>query len=96
MKTSEGGGWKVRSGLAADRIFEVNEAELFAFAGIWDRWKDPSGKHSGNVLDPDHDSKRSLCRRIPTILGGWSLGLIGNASVKNSGNEVELDPRRFR
>jgi len=23
--------------------FEVNEGELFAFAGIWDRWRDPSG-----------------------------------------------------
>jgi putative SOS response-associated peptidase YedK len=23
--------------------FEVNEGELFAFAGIWDRWKNPSG-----------------------------------------------------
>ncbi len=23
--------------------FEVGNAELFAFAGIWDRWKDPSG-----------------------------------------------------
>jgi putative SOS response-associated peptidase YedK len=23
--------------------FEVNDGELFAFAGIWDRWKDPSG-----------------------------------------------------
>ena len=23
--------------------FEVNEGELFTFAGIWDRWKDPSG-----------------------------------------------------
>ena len=23
--------------------FEVSEGELFAFAGIWDRWKDPSG-----------------------------------------------------
>jgi putative SOS response-associated peptidase YedK len=23
--------------------FEVNEGELFAFAGIWERWKDPSG-----------------------------------------------------
>ena len=23
--------------------FEVNEGELFAFAGIWDRWKDASG-----------------------------------------------------
>ena len=23
--------------------FEVNDGELFAFAGLWDRWKDPSG-----------------------------------------------------
>ena len=23
--------------------FEVNEGELFAFAGVWERWKDPSG-----------------------------------------------------
>jgi putative SOS response-associated peptidase YedK len=23
--------------------FEVNDGELFAFAGIWDRWKDPGG-----------------------------------------------------
>jgi putative SOS response-associated peptidase YedK len=24
--------------------FEVNDGRLFAFAGIWDRWRDPSGK----------------------------------------------------
>ena len=24
--------------------FEVNDGQLFAFAGIWDRWKDPSAK----------------------------------------------------
>ena len=24
--------------------FEVNEGELFAFAGIWDQWKDAGGK----------------------------------------------------
>ena len=24
--------------------FEVNDGELFAFAGLWERWKDPSGK----------------------------------------------------
>jgi putative SOS response-associated peptidase YedK len=25
--------------------FEVNEGQLFAFAGIWDRWRDARGKH---------------------------------------------------
>jgi len=24
--------------------FEVNEGKLFAFAGLWDRWRDPSGQ----------------------------------------------------
>jgi putative SOS response-associated peptidase YedK len=24
--------------------FEVNEGKVVAFAGIWDRWKDPSGQ----------------------------------------------------
>jgi putative SOS response-associated peptidase YedK len=24
--------------------FEVNDGELFAFAGLWDRWRDPSGQ----------------------------------------------------
>jgi putative SOS response-associated peptidase YedK len=24
--------------------FEVNEGELFAFAGIWERWKDLTGQ----------------------------------------------------
>jgi putative SOS response-associated peptidase YedK len=25
------------------QCFEVNDGELFAFAGLWERWKDPSG-----------------------------------------------------
>lgn len=36
--------WK-RSGKARHPYcFEVNDGELFAFAGLWDRWRDPSGK----------------------------------------------------
>ena len=35
--------WK-RSGSAKQPyLFEVNDGELFAFAGIWDRWKDATG-----------------------------------------------------
>jgi putative SOS response-associated peptidase YedK len=35
--------WK-RTGTAKQPFcFEVNDGELFAFAGLWDRWKDPSG-----------------------------------------------------
>jgi len=51
--------------------FEVNGGELFAFAGIWDRWKDPSGNWvktcsiltttPNAVTSPIHD-------RMPVIL----------------------------
>ena len=36
--------WK-RDGKAKQPFcFEVNDGELFAFAGLWDRWKNPSGE----------------------------------------------------
>jgi len=51
--------------------FEVNDGELFAFAGLWDRWKDPSGNWirtcsilttaPNAVTSPVHD-------RMPVIL----------------------------
>lgn len=51
--------------------FEVNDGELFAFAGIWDRWKEPNGKvletcsilttTPNAVTSPVHD-------RMPVIL----------------------------
>ena len=60
--------------------FEVNEGELFAFAGLWDRWTDPNGQRvkscsilttTPNVLTaPVHD-------RMPVILDadGYDLWL---------------------
>ena len=51
--------------------FEVNEGELFAFAGLWDGWKDANGKWvktcsilttiPNSVTSPVHD-------RMPVIL----------------------------
>ncbi len=51
--------------------FEVGEGDLFAFAGIWERWKDPSGDDvescsilttAANAVDaPVHD-------RMPVII----------------------------
>jgi putative SOS response-associated peptidase YedK len=51
--------------------FEVNEGKLFAFAGLWDRWKNPNGEwiRSCSILTttpnavtvPVHD-------RMPVIL----------------------------
>jgi putative SOS response-associated peptidase YedK len=36
--------------------FEVNDGELFAFAGLWDRWKDASGNWV-KTCSTDHDPK---------------------------------------
>jgi putative SOS response-associated peptidase YedK len=54
--------------------FEVNGGELFAFAGLWERWKNPSGEWiktcSNAVTAPVHD-------RMPVILDpdGYDLWL---------------------
>ena len=58
--------------------FEVSEGELFAFAGLWDRWKDASGKAietcsiltttANAVTSPVHD-------RMPVILDPDSFDL---------------------
>ena len=36
--------WARRGTSKQPFCFEVNDGELFAFAGLWDRWKDPSGQ----------------------------------------------------
>jgi putative SOS response-associated peptidase YedK len=51
--------------------FEVNEGELFAFAGIWDRWKDPSGQwvKSCSILTTTPNAVTSAVHdRMPVIL----------------------------
>jgi putative SOS response-associated peptidase YedK len=51
--------------------FEVVEGELFAFAGIWDRWKDPSGQwvKSCSILTTTPNAVTSAVHdRMPVIL----------------------------
>jgi len=51
--------------------FEVNDGELFAFAGIWDRWKDPSGQwiKSCSILTTTPNAVTSPVHdRMPVIL----------------------------
>ena len=37
--------WKKDGKAKQPYCFEANDGELFAFAGMWDRWRDPSGQH---------------------------------------------------
>ena len=51
--------------------FEVNEGQLFAFAGIWDRWKEPSGNwiKTCSILTTTPNTVTSAVHdRMPVIL----------------------------
>lgn len=51
--------------------FEVNNGELFAFAGLWDRWKDPTGRwiKSCSILTTTPNAITSAVHdRMPVIL----------------------------
>jgi len=60
--------------------FEVNEGELFAFAGLWDRWKDPSGnwvKTCSILTTTPNAVTAAVHDRMPVILDpdGYDLWL---------------------
>ena len=71
--------------------FEVNDGELFAFAGFWDRWKDPSGNWiktcsiltttPNAVTSPVHD-------RMPVILDPDSYDLWLDPRMRDVGCSV--------
>jgi len=51
--------------------FEVNDGQLFAFAGIWDAWKDPSGSwiRTCSILTTTANAMTSrVHNRMPVIL----------------------------
>jgi putative SOS response-associated peptidase YedK len=60
--------------------FEVNEGELFAFAGLWDRWRDASGNavETCSILTTTPNAVASAVHdRMPVILDpdGYDLWL---------------------
>jgi putative SOS response-associated peptidase YedK len=63
--------WK-RSGKAKQPYcFEVNDGELFAFAGLWERWKDADGKalETCSILTTTPNTVTSTVHdRMPVIL----------------------------
>jgi putative SOS response-associated peptidase YedK len=73
--------------------FEVNEGELFAFAGLWDRWKDAGGKSvetcsiltttPNAVTSPVHD-------RMPVILDPDAYDVWLDPGMRNAAAVSEL------
>ena len=63
--------WKKTGKSKQPYCFEVNDGQLFAFAGIWDRWKDPSGQwvKSCSILTTTPNAVTSAVHdRMPVIL----------------------------
>jgi putative SOS response-associated peptidase YedK len=64
--------WQRRGKAKQPHCFEVNNGELFAFAGLWDRWKEPSGQwiKSCSILTTTPNAVTSTVHdRMPVILG---------------------------
>ena len=63
--------WKRAGKTRHPYCFEVNDGELFAFAGVWERWKDPSGNlvESCSILTTAPNAVTSTVHdRMPAIL----------------------------
>jgi putative SOS response-associated peptidase YedK len=63
--------WKRDGKTKQPYCFEVNEGELFAFAGLWERWKDPSGnwiKTCSILTTTPNAVTASIHDRMPVIL----------------------------
>jgi len=78
--------WK-RSGASKQPFcFEVNNGELFAFAGLWDRWKDASGtwlKTFSILTTTPNAVTAAVHDRMPVILGTDSYDLWLDPGMKN-------------
>ena len=63
--------WLRRGNAKQPYCFEINDGELFAFAGLWDRWTDPSGQwiKSCSILTTTPNAVTSSVHdRMPVIL----------------------------
>lgn len=70
--------WSRRGSAKQPYCFEVNDGELFAFAGLWDGWKDASGNwvKSCSILTTSPNKVTSAIHdRMPVILDPASYAL---------------------
>jgi putative SOS response-associated peptidase YedK len=80
--------WKRDGKTKQPYCFEVNEGELFAFAGLWDRSKDPSGQwvKSCSILTTTPNVVTSAVHdRMPAILDPDSYDLWLDPGMQNVG-----------
>lgn len=80
--------WKKNGRAKQPYCFEVNDGALFAFAGIWDRWKDPSGNlvQTCSILTTSPNAvTRAVHDRMPVILDAPEFDLWLDPGMKKCG-----------
>ena len=85
--------WQRTGKAKQPHCFEVNEGELFAFAGIWDRWRDPDGKtvESCSILTTTANAAAfAVHDRMPVILDLETYDLWLDPGMKDVGAASEL------
>ncbi len=73
--------------------FEVNDGELFAFAALWDGWKDPSGnriKTCSFLTTTPNDVTSAIHDRMPVILDPDNYDLWLDPGMQNVAAISEL------
>jgi putative SOS response-associated peptidase YedK len=85
--------WQKTGKVKQPYCFEINDGEVFAFAGIWDRWKDVTGKslETFSILTTIPNSVTSLVHnRMPVILNPDSYDLWLDPGMKDVALVSEL------
>jgi len=95
--------WQKTGKVRQPYCFEVNDRELFAFAGLWDRWKDPSGQwvRTCSILTTGPNAVTSSVHdRMPVILDVDNYDLWLDPGMTNveavSGMLKPYDARQMR
>lgn len=85
--------WQQRNGDRQPYCFEVNQGELFAFAGLWDRWRDPSGQWVGScsiLTTTPNAMTANVHDRMPVILQKDDYDLWLDPGMKETATVSEL------
>jgi putative SOS response-associated peptidase YedK len=85
--------WKREGATKQPYCFEVNNGELFAFAGLWDRWKSPQGEvvESCTILTTIPNSLLAdIHDRMPVILRPDDYELWLDSAFSNTASLSEM------
>ncbi len=85
--------WQRQDNTRQPYCFEVNEGELFAFAGLWEGWRDPAGNwiRTCTILTTTPNAVTAVVHdRMPVILQPGDYDLWLDPGMKNTAAVCEL------